>query len=193
MVARTAIFIVAKASQSNRLRRTWIMSCNAHIVLQQFHYNDVIMGSIVSQITSLTISCTTVYSGAGQRKHQSSASLAFVWGIHRWPVNSPHNGPITRKMLPCDDVIMFESRRLVDFCFFSIFVMLQLFQGTHEAITTLVSCQKDVATSYWRNNYVIIASCVQWNKGKCASEQFTGRQTITVMSWWRHQMETFSA
>ena len=40
--------------------------------------------------------------GADQRKHQSSASLAFV----RWPVNSPHKGPVTRKMFPFDDVIM---------------------------------------------------------------------------------------
>ena len=43
-----------------------------------------------------------------QRKHQSSASLAFVWGIHRWPVNSPHKWPVTRKMFPFDDVIMFS-------------------------------------------------------------------------------------
>ena len=46
-----------------------------------------------------------------QRKHlrhwwKSSASLAFVRGINRWPVNSPHKGPVTRKMLPFDDVIM---------------------------------------------------------------------------------------
>ena len=34
------------------------------------------------------------------KKHQSSASLAFVRGIHRWPVNSPHKGPVTRKMSP---------------------------------------------------------------------------------------------
>ena len=47
------------------------------------HYYDVIMGTIASQITSLTIICSTVYSDADQRKHQSSASLAFVWGIHR--------------------------------------------------------------------------------------------------------------
>ena len=44
--------------------------------------------------------------GAGQRKHQSSASLAFVRGIHRSPVNSPHKGSVTRKMFPFDDVIM---------------------------------------------------------------------------------------
>ena len=73
-----------------------------------FHYNDVIMGAVASQITSLAIVCSTVYSDADQRKHQSSASLAFVLGIHRWPVNSPHKWPVTRKMFPFDDVIMFS-------------------------------------------------------------------------------------
>ena len=70
------------------------------------HYNDVIMTTIASQITSLTIVYSTVYSDADQSKHQSSASLAFVWGIHRGPVNSPHKWPVTRKMFPFDDVIM---------------------------------------------------------------------------------------
>ena len=55
------------------------------------------MSSMASQITTLTIVYSTVYSGADQRKHQSSASLAFVRGIHRWPVNSPHKGPVTWK------------------------------------------------------------------------------------------------
>ena len=41
------------------------------------------------------------------RKHESSASLAFVWGIHRGPVNFPHKWPVMRKMFPFDDVIMF--------------------------------------------------------------------------------------
>ena len=71
-----------------------------------YHYSDVIMNTMASQITSLTIVYSTVYSGANQRKHQSSASLAFVLGIHRWPVNSPHKGPVTRKLFPFDDVIM---------------------------------------------------------------------------------------
>ena len=70
------------------------------------HYGDVIMGTIASQITGLTIVYSTVDSGADQRKHQSSASLAFVWGIHRGPVNSPHKWPVTRKLFPFDDVIM---------------------------------------------------------------------------------------
>ena len=70
------------------------------------HNNDVIMNIVASQITSLTIVCSTVYSGADQRKHQNSASLAFLWGIHWWPVNSLHKGPVTQKMFPFDDVIM---------------------------------------------------------------------------------------
>ena len=41
------------------------------------------MTAMASQITSLTVVYSTVYSDAGQRKHQSSVSLAFVWGIHR--------------------------------------------------------------------------------------------------------------
>ena len=53
----------------------------------------------------------TVYSGADQRKHQSSTSLAFVRGIHRWPVNSPHKWPVARKMFPFDDVIMCDRNR----------------------------------------------------------------------------------
>ena len=60
------------------------------------------MGAIASQITSLTIVYSIVYSDADQRKHQSSAPLAFVRG----PVNSPHKWPVTRKMFPFDDVIM---------------------------------------------------------------------------------------
>ena len=57
-------------------------------------------------VNFLTSVYSTVYSGADQRKYQSSASLAFVRGIHRWPVNSPHKGPVTRKMFPFDNVIM---------------------------------------------------------------------------------------
>ena len=61
------------------------------------------MGAITTQITSLTVVYSTVYSDAAQGKHQSSASLAFVWGIQRWPVNSPHKGPVTQKMVPFAD------------------------------------------------------------------------------------------
>ena len=70
------------------------------------------MGATASQITSLAIVYFTVYSGANQRKHQRPASLAFVREIHRWPVNSPHKGPVTRKMFPFDDVIMSDDLKL---------------------------------------------------------------------------------
>ena len=70
------------------------------------HYDDVRIGAIASQITSLTIVYSIVYSDVDQRKHQSSVSLAFVHGIQRGPVNSPHKWPVTRKMFPFDDVIM---------------------------------------------------------------------------------------
>ena len=64
------------------------------------------MGAMASQITSLRIVYSTVYSGADQRKHQSSMSLAFVRGIHLWPVNSPRKWPVTRRIFPFDDVII---------------------------------------------------------------------------------------
>ena len=69
------------------------------------------MGVVASQISSLMIVYSTIYSGSDQRKHQSSASLAFVRGIHRLLVNSPHKGPVTRKMFPFDDVIMHLQKR----------------------------------------------------------------------------------
>ena len=72
------------------------------------HYNDIIKGAIASQMTSLKIVYSTVYSDADQRNYQSSASLAFVRGIHRRPVNSPHKWPVTPKVFPFDDVIMDE-------------------------------------------------------------------------------------
>ena len=78
----------------------------AGVLYDPCHYDDVIMGTMASQITRLTSVYSTVYSGADQRKHQSSASLAFVWGIHRGPVNSPSKWPVTRKMFPFDDVII---------------------------------------------------------------------------------------
>ena len=83
-----------------------ILSRDGQQSLSISHYDDVTMSLMASQITSLTIVYSTVYSGEDQRKHQSSASLAFVRGIHRGPVNSPHKWPVTRKMFPFDDVIM---------------------------------------------------------------------------------------
>ena len=71
-----------------------------------FHYCDVIMSAMASQITGVSIVYSAVCSVADQIKNQSSTSLAVVRGNHQWPVNSPHKGPVTRKMFPFDDVIM---------------------------------------------------------------------------------------
>ena len=73
------------------------------------HYSYVMMSAMPSQITGVSNVYSTICAGADQIKHQNSASLAFVGGIHRRPVNSSHKGPVTRKMVRFDDVIMFPS------------------------------------------------------------------------------------
>ena len=79
-----------------------------HLCLK-FLYSDIMIGTIASQISSLTTVYSTVYSDTDQSTHQSSASLNFVRGIHRGPVNSPDKWPVTRKMFPFDDVMMFMA------------------------------------------------------------------------------------
>ena len=69
------------------------------------HYSDATLSAMVSQITGVLIVCLAVCSGA-HKKHQSSASLAFLRRFHRWLVESPRKGPVTREMFPFDDVIM---------------------------------------------------------------------------------------
>ena len=64
-------------------QRTMLSMTRPHYAQYPWWFNDVIMSTMASQITSITIVYSTVYTGADQRKHQSSASLAFVWGIHR--------------------------------------------------------------------------------------------------------------
>ena len=103
------------------------------------HYNDVIMGAIASQITSLTIVYSTVYLGADQRKHQSSASLAFVRGIHRWSVNSPHKWPVTWKMFPFDDVIMQRDNPVGTLWWVSDIIVITLNDNTHVGFQTSIS------------------------------------------------------
>ena len=93
-------------------RRNYIpFFCDACVISTHsrfsFDYSDIIISAMVSQIISLTI-----YSGTDERKAQSSASLAFVRGIHQWPVNSPYKGPVMR-LFPFDDVIMSPAFNLI--------------------------------------------------------------------------------
>ena len=86
--------------------RNWCFVVLNRGLINILHSDNFIMETIASQITSLPIVYSAVYWGADQRKHQSSASLAFVRVIHRGPVNSPHKWPVTGKMFPFDDIIM---------------------------------------------------------------------------------------
>ena len=138
------------------------------------HYSDVIMATMASQITSLTIVHTTVYSGADQSKHQSSASLAFVWWIHRWPVNSPHKWPVTRKrMFPFDDVIMWLPNE-TNFCHISQYLTITKRLLSHIPQYTIQN----------RNVYISVLNCVLWDMGQvhcgiCETALFLERTTWT--------------
>ena len=77
------------------------------------HSIDIIMSTVMSQITSVSIVYSTVCSGADQRELRSCASLAFVRGIYRWPVNAPHKGPERREMVLFDDVVMEWCMRFI--------------------------------------------------------------------------------
>ena len=89
------------ASQAtNHYLNQWWPSSFTHscVTRYQLTISDVIMSAMASQITGVSIVCFTVCSCEDQRKHQSSVSMAVVRGIHRGPRNSPHTGPVTRKM-----------------------------------------------------------------------------------------------
>ena len=125
------------------------------------HYNDVIMSAIASQITSLTIVYSTVYSDADQRKHQSSASLAFVWGIHRGPVNSPHKWPVTRKMFPFDDVIMEKERPSVWQPWYTLKTLKTSFNVSFRfclfwtaSMLNNISWKKNKQKTWWKHNQI---------------------------------------
>ena len=89
-------------------QRVWNRNHSGHPICDSLfqHYSDVIMSTMTSQITSLETVYPIVYSGTDQRKYRSFASLAFVRGIHRSPVNSPHKGSVMRKTFPFHDIIM---------------------------------------------------------------------------------------
>ena len=121
------------------------------------HYTDVIMTTIASQITSLTVVYSTVYSDADQGKHQSSASLAFVWGIHRdrWI-------PRTKCQLRGKCFHLMTSSCLchfLNFCFRAIVILWYL-------------------------------DTLKPRQNGCHFEVDIPK---VIFSWWRHQMETFSA
>ena len=108
----TRKWVSRSISPKSFLSFIWIRKIRFAVIdfmaMVEYHYNDVIMSAMASQITSALSVYSNVCSCSDQRKLQSSASLAFVREIHQWPVNSPQKGPVTRKMFPLSDVIMYR-------------------------------------------------------------------------------------
>ena len=116
------------------------------------------MGAIASQFTSPTIVYSAVYSDGDQRRHQSSASLAFVRGIHRGPVNSPHKWPVTRKMVAFDNVIMRVEQRN---------------RLLAEAVLKSSFLNGNICLSFYLNHFFLKARLIYKNALQWFSNQFT--------------------
>ena len=155
------------------------------------YYIDVIMGAMASQITSLTIIYSTVYTGADQRKHQSSVSLTFVWIIHRWPVNSPHKWPVTRKKFPFDDVIMISARFLpwdsiLDYTYFT-----RQDTASSRTVTLVMGYSAKFSTNYKINakwtimyfvKWTVVSNCIE--AGYITSLNPVVRHVVGVLRGW---------
>ena len=143
------------------------------------HYSDVIMSAMASQLTGISFVCFPVCSGADQRKHQSSASLPFVRGIHWWPADSPHKGPVTRKMFPFDDVII----KMEDhFCHC---IALCLFGFVLDDLYIFISLNAFALLRYFNTNHTL--SCIMNSRSGDNEDNFqTFQGFILVIQSHRH-------
>ena len=149
-------FSILKLQRCNR--------CSLGIDIKWFHYSGAVISTMAYQITSLTIIYATVDLSADQRKHQSSASLAFVWGIHRSPVNSPHKGPVIRKTFPFDDVIIF-IKHFTGACYYISMQGLKLNNDSKRGPRYI--------RRWWLEYIIILAYCVAEKKMKfCADLRY---------------------
>ena len=133
------------------------------------------MNAMVSQITGVLIVHSIVCSDADRRKHQSSTLLAFVRGIHRWLVNSPHKGPVTRIMFPFDDVIMQPEFLLNN----SILVLI------HTDVMTWLIANIDAYSH--TGSLHDIKKTVHW---MCQYAKSSRIYVFFSYAWWRHDVET---
>ena len=196
---------------SKTIMHIWCLPVAASTVLNLF----ITMTSSWARwrlITNLTIVYSTVYSGADQSKHQNSASLAFVWGIHREPVDSPHKWPVTRKMF---------FHLMTSSCLWTIIptCMTIIFRKPHtsgcrgkfdfEQQSLISSAENWVLSScrlhrhWWLQRLIALVSDYKvgikttlhrfssWIKHLMSSLMYSYR--MFAFPWWRHQMETFSA
>ena len=110
------------------------------------HYSDVMMNAMASHITGVSVVCSTVRPCADQIKHQTSASLTFVRGNHRWWVDSPHKGPVTRKMSPfmTSSVIIctLSVNAEVYICSYGATVYIKFFTELHQSSAILILSER---------------------------------------------------
>ena len=123
------------------------------------HYSDIIIGAMASQITSLIIAYSTDYWGADQRKHQSSASLAFCGEFtdDRWPMNSPHKWPVMRKIFSFHDVIIL--------CFLSFVILLYMMLWSLSR-----TYQRGTRVSCFAGRQNAVQCCFQTRKNTCSGK-----------------------
>ena len=126
------------------------------------HCSDVIMSSMAPQITGVSIVCSTVCSD--QRKHQSSALLDFVRGIHRSRVNSLHKGPVTRKIFPFDDVIMRSARKIATAVTTGPHVPLHVSRRHTCSISIICGVYCAQKCAHLALKRTCTRNCVQWNR-----------------------------
>ena len=153
------------------------------------------MGTIASQITSLTIVYTTVYSDADQSNHQSSASLAFVWGIHRgrWI-------PRTKGQLRGKCFHLMTSSWFALCC-----VLLWLDSGNHCSDVIMSTKASQITGSWWfaqpfvqaqiQENIKALRHCPLW--GESTGDRWFPSQRASdgenVSIWWRHHVLLISS
>ena len=146
------------------------------------------MTTLSSQITSLMIVYSIFCSGTDQRKHQSSASLAFVRGIHRWLVNFPHKGPVTWKMFPFDDVIMSTMCEPCAYYWNELFLDAQLLCLTERFSWWQLSITgRTWGNPHWGKSTRWFLELSSW-WWKVMMSQITGNSTVCLtICWCAHQ------
>ena len=141
------------------------------------------MGAMASQITNVSIVCSTACSGSDQLRYQSSATLAFMRIIHRWPVDSHHKGPVTRKMFPFDDVIMYSSDSSTLHMGYQIDSAAN-FHGFPFSLYPRIQlwCQKSINNSlkWWK--LIILASPIF--PFRVVKMSISNRPTVTILPHW---------
>ena len=163
------------------------------------------MSAMASQITVVSNISSNVCSGADQRKPQSSASLAFVRGIHLWSVHSPHKGRVTRKMALFHDVIMWCDwnwwllpKKIWNYIFYSTWLRWRLL--TLRSDTYLKRKKKkliidSISTSLWnksRKSRRCEYFCILISHDKRLNKESSFRYTVTQISWiWHHYDEIY--